>query len=488
VIVKKVRAVAGCDLHVELAGHRVRAGLEAALREAVQNGRLRPGTRLPATRVLAVDLGIGRGTVAEAYAQLVAEGWLTSRQGSGTRVAAARAVVPMATATRAVTSAKVRRLRYDLRAGYPDLSAFPRAAWLAAARKALAAAPSRALGYGDPRGRGELRVELAAYLARVRGVRARPDQIVVCTGSTQGLALVSQVLQQSGVAAVGVEEYSHPVLVRAVSAAGLTPVALSVDQGGAVVGSAADVGAMLLTPAHQFPLGPALSPERRTEAAGWAARTGGLIIEDDYDGEFRYDRRPVGALQALAPEHVIYMGTASKALAPGLRLGWLVLPEPIVEAVADAKARADLHTGSFEQLTLAEFIRSGAYDRHIRRSRLIYRRRRDQLVTVFARHAPGVDITGIAAGFHAVAILPPGQVEHEAISAAAARDVAIEGLGAYATGTHNRGPALVINYAGVSEHAYTIALTRLCRAITAWPAGIAIRAQTSPNHELAAGM
>jgi GntR family transcriptional regulator/MocR family aminotransferase len=235
---------------------------------------------------------------------------------------------------------------------------------------------------------------------------------------------------------------------------------------------------MLLTPAHQFPLGPVLSPERRAEAARWAARTGGLIIEDDYDGEFRYDRRPVGALQALAPEHVIYVGTASKALAPGLRLGWLVLPEPMVQAVADAKAGADLHTGSFEQLTLAEFIRSGAYDRHIRRSRLACRRRRDQLVAAFARHAPGVHVTGIAAGFHAVATLPPGQDEQETVRRAAARDVAIEGLGTYATGHHRRKPALVIGYAATPGHAYTTALALLCEALASPPPPAASQART----------
>ena len=250
------------------------------------------GTLLPATRVLAADLGVGRGAVAEAYAQLTGEGWLTSRQGSGTRVAATEAAVPVAAVRHGLTSPEARRLRYNLLAGYPDLSAFPRAGWLAAARKALAAAPSQALGYGDPRGRGELRVALAAYLARVRGVRASPDQIVVCTGSTQGLALVSRVLADRGVTTVGVEEYSHPVLVRAVTAAGLSRRTLTVDDSGAAVGCAGDAGAILLTPAHQFPLGPALSPERRAEAARWAARTGGLIIEDDYDGEFRYDRQP----------------------------------------------------------------------------------------------------------------------------------------------------------------------------------------------------
>ncbi len=260
--------------------------------------------------------------------------------------------------------------QYDLRPGSPDLSAFPRAGWLSAARKALSAAPSHALGYGDPRGLPELRAVLAGYLARARGVRASPDRIVVCSGFTQGLALLCQVLPGAGVTRIAVEEYGLPGPARTLAASGLAPVMLGVDDGGAILDPAPGAEAMLLTPAHQFPLGSVLSPRRRADAARWAAGTGGLVIEDDYDGEFRYDRQPVGALQALAPEHVVYAGTASKTLAPGLRLGWLVLPARLVDAVADAKARADAHTSSLEQLTLAEFITSGAYDRHVRRARL----------------------------------------------------------------------------------------------------------------------
>lgn len=460
----KAWAISGVDLHLELAGHRVRAGLEAALREAVQTGRLAPGTRLPSSRTLAADLGIARNTVAEAYAQLGAEGWLTARQGSGTRVASTAVVSPgPAAGIRPPLGA--RAARYDLRPGSPDLSAFPRAGWLSAARKALSGAPSRALGYSDPRGRPELRTVLAAYLGRTRGVRVTPDRIVVCAGFTQGLALLCQVLPDVGVTKIAVEDYGQPHTAEALAASGLTPVMLGVDDGGAVLDKAHGAQAMLLTPAHQFPLGSVLSPRRRADAARWAAGSGGLIIEDDYDGEFRYDRQPVGALQALAPEHVIYAGTVSKTLAPGLRLGWLVLPARLTEAMASAKARSDAHTSSFEQLTLAEFITSGAYDRHVRRVRLAYRRRRDRLVAALAGHAPGVRVTGIAAGLHAVAELGPGQREEQVIARAAARGVAIEGLGGYALREHTRGPALVIGYATPPEHGYTTALARLVAAI-----------------------
>ncbi len=259
------------------------------------------------------------------------------------------------------------------------------------------------LGYGDPRGLPELRAVLAGYLARARGVRASPDRIVVCSGFTQGLALLCQVLPGAGVTRIAVEEYGLRGPAGTLAASGLEPVMLGVDDGGAILDPVPAAEAMLLTPAHQFPLGSVLSPQRRADAARWAAGTGGLVIEDDYDGEFRYDRQPVGALQALAPEHVVYVGTASKTLAPGLRLGWLVLPARLVDAVADAKARADAHTSSLEQLTLAEFITSGAYDRHVRRARLNYRRRRDRLIAALARRAPDVRLTGIAAGLHAVA-------------------------------------------------------------------------------------
>ena len=460
----KAWAISGVDLHLELAGHRVRAGLEAALREAVQTGRLAPGTRLPSSRTLAADLGIARNTVAEAYAQLGAEGWLTAKQGSGTRVASTAVVSPgPAAGIRPPLGA--RAARHDLRPGSPDLSAFPRAAWLSAARKALSGAPSRALGYSDPRGRPELRTVLAAYLGRTRGVRVAPDRIIVCAGFTQGLALLCQVLPDVGVTKIAVEDYGQPHTAEALVASGLTPVMLGVDDGGAVLDKAHGAQAMLLTPAHQFPLGSVLSPRRRADAARWAAGSGGLIIEDDYDGEFRYDRQPVGALQALAPEYVIYAGTVSKTLAPGLRLGWLVLPARLTEAVASAKARSDAHTSSFEQLTLAEFITSGAYDRHVRRVRLAYRRRRDRLVTALAAHAPGVLVTGIAAGLHAVAELGPGQREEQVVARAAARGVAIEGLGGYALREHTRGPALVIGYATPPEHGYTTALARLVAAV-----------------------
>ena len=477
------RASSGVDLHLDRAGPRVRASLEAQLREAVRSGRLAPGLRLPSSRSLAADLGVARNTVADVYGQLVAEGWLVARQGSVTRVAGRAA----AAETGPAPEEAVRRPRYDLRPGSPDVAAFPRSRWLAAARRALNSAPAEAFGNApDPRGRPELHQALAGYLARARGVRVTPDRIVVCSGFTQGLGLICQVLRGRGAATLAVEAYGLAHLRSIAAGHGLRLRALPVDEGGAVLGGGlgdpsrlggagglrdtaglGDADAAMLTPAHQFPLGGVLAPERRAQAIDWAARTGGLLIEDDYDGEFRYDRQPVGAMQALAPEHVIYAGTASKSLAPGLRLGWLVVPADLVDEVAAAKARTDRHSSSFDQLTLAEFITSGAYDRQVRRSRLAYRRRRDHLVAAVQRHVPQARVTGIAAGLHARLELPPGLDEDEIIARAAARhDLALEGFRAYCAESGPHRPALVIGYATPPEHAFTGAVARLMAVLT----------------------
>ncbi|MFE6284987.1 PLP-dependent aminotransferase family protein [Streptomyces sp. NPDC057877] len=453
----------GIDLHLDPAtGPGLRRGLTDSLREAVRTGRLAPGTRLPSSRSLAADLGIARNTVAEAYADLVAEGWLTARQGSGTRVAEGRAMPPTGTAPR-------RRERprpvYDLVPGTPDLASFPRAEWLKAARRALTAAPHDALGYGDPRGRTELRTALAGYLARARGVRADPERIVVCAGFTHGLGLLGAVLRARGLRTVTVESYGLEVHWNLLAAAGLGTVPLPFDELGTDPAGLTGPGAVLLTPAHQFPMGDALHRDRRAAVLDWARRTGGVILEDDYDGEFRYDRQSVGALQGLDPDHVVYLGTASKALAPGLRLAWLVLPPGLVEEVTRAKGGADT-CGSFDQLTLAEFIGSGAYDRHLRAARLRYRRRRDALVSALATRAPQVRVTGIAAGLHAVLRLPPG-TEPSVVQAATWQGLALNGLSFFRHEAARTEPvdALVVGYGTPPDHAWAGALEALARVL-----------------------
>jgi GntR family transcriptional regulator / MocR family aminotransferase len=445
----KTWATSGVDLLVDVRGTRVRAGLEEALREAVRSGRLVAGTRLPSSRALAADLGISRNTVAAAYGQLVAEGWLAAAQGSGTRVATT--VQPPAPAAE---PAREPRVHFDLRAGTPDVASFPRAGWLAAVRRALAEMPAASLGYGDPRGTRTAREMLAAYLARSRGVHADPGRIVLCAGFTDGLDLLCRTLRGT----VAVEAFGHRLHRELIAARGLRLQAVAVDLRGADVATLGRAGAALLTPAHQFPLGVALAAERRSQAVAW----GGLVIEDDYDGEFRYDRQPVGALQALAPERVVYAGTASKSLAPGLRLGWLVLPERLLEPVVEAR-RLSGGPSALEQLTLAELIRSGAYDRHVRRARLAYRRRRDKLVAALPAHTRA---TGIVAGQHVVVELPPGLAEEEVVTRAAERGLLVQGLSEYACEGVEHPAALVVGYGTPPEHAFDAALAALRRTLT----------------------
>jgi GntR family transcriptional regulator / MocR family aminotransferase len=454
---------AGLDLHVDVRGTRVRAGLESALRDAIRSGRLAPGTALPASRALALDLGVARNTVVDAYGQLVAEGWLAARHGSGTWVAERTEPPPSAARPRPAAQPPV--TRYDLRPGVPDLSAFPRSAWLAAARRALLSAPTSDLGYADPRGPEPLRTALAGYLSRARGVAVTPDRVVVCAGYAQALGLLCLVLRAAGVSRLAVEGFGIGVHREIASGHGLQLSPLAVDAGGAVTSELTDEGAVLVTPAHQFPLGMALHPRRRREVVDWAAATGALVIEDDYDGEFRYDRQAVGALQSLAHEHVAYAGTASKSLAPGLRLGWLVLPARLVDDVVDAKSTTERMSSSIEQLTLAEFISSGGYDRQVRRARLGYRQRRDRLVAELARRAPQVHVTGIAAGLHALVTLPPGTDEEAVIAEGARHGLSLTGLAGFACGPQRPDPGLVVGYATPPGHAFTSAVARLCAVL-----------------------
>ncbi|TDD71504.1 PLP-dependent aminotransferase family protein [Actinomadura darangshiensis] len=456
----------GADLHLELTGKGGRrAALTHALREAVRSGRLAPGVRLPPYRSLAADLGLARNTVADAYAELVAEGWLTARQGSGTRVAGR--VEP----SRPRGSSRPGRVRasrpvHDLRQGQPDAASFPRAAWLASARRAVTAAPNEAFGPADPRGRPELRRALAEYLARTRGVRTDPGHIVVCSGFAHALRLLfgGRVLRGP----LAVEGYGLAFHRGLLSAAGVRARPLTVDGDGARVDELTGAErAVLLTPAHQFPTGGPLHAHRRMSAADWARSSDGVVLEDDYDGEFRYDRRPIGALQGLAPDRVVYVGSVSKSLSPAIRLGWMVLPGHLVDDVLAAKGEREAWAGVLDQLTLADFIASGSYDRHVRRMRQRYRARRDRFVTALAEHAPHVHVTGIAAGLHAVLRLPPG-TEAPTVAAAARAGIALDGLSVF---RHPDAPfppedGLVVGYAAPPDHAVETALNALLRILT----------------------
>ncbi|HEX4791334.1 MAG TPA: PLP-dependent aminotransferase family protein [Actinospica sp.] len=460
-------SAAGVDLHLDLLpGEGRRDGLERALREAIRSGRLAAGSRLPATRALAEELGLARGTVSAAYDQLVAEGYLLARHGSGTTVAH----VPHAAAHHPRRPAP--KPRHDLRPGTGDVSSFPVDLWLRSTRRALAAAPSAAFGYAeDLRGRPELRAALADYLGRARGVAAGPDRIVVTAGYVHALTLLARALGPAGFA---LEDPGLPYHRELVAHAGNKLVPLPVDARGADPAALpAGVRALVTTPAHQYPTGVTLHPTRRRALIEWARSTGGVVIEDDYDGEFRYDRQPVGALQALAPGHVVYAGTSSKALAPGLRLAWLVLPPDLVGPVLEELRLSTLGTDTLSQLALADLIGTHGYDRHIRGVRVRYRRRRDALVAALAEF-PRLSAAGISAGQHILVTLPSDAPddpdEAELVELARRRDLAISGLaehwhGAAAAQVRAEQPpaermrGLVVGYGAPTDAGYRRALS-----------------------------
>ncbi|MFL6076616.1 MAG: PLP-dependent aminotransferase family protein [Mycobacteriales bacterium] len=440
----------------ELPARGRRAALEAALREAVRAGRLPAGQQLPSSRALATDLGLARGTVVEAYAQLVAEGYLTTRPGGATLVAAGApapapaAGPPPAPATRAV----------DLYPGRPDVRLFPRQAWARALRQVLATLPAAALSYGDPAGHPVLREALAGLLARRRGVVAGADRVLVGQGVGHGLALVAAWARQAGHTAVAVEDPGSPPIWELLIAHGLRPVPLPVDAGGLDpdrLAALTGVRLAMVTPAHQFPTGSVLAPDRRRALVAWADRVDGLVLEDDYDGDFRYDRAPVGALQALAPERVVYVGSASKSLAPALRLGWLVAPFALVGEVAAERRHHDLMTPVLDQLAFAELIRSGAYDRHLRLSLRTYRERRETVQAVLAATRPDWTLSGIAAGLHVLAEV--GEDAPALVARAAAAGIRVPSLATYSTTA--AADALVLGYAHLRPAELTPALHAL---------------------------
>lgn len=431
--------------------------LERGLRDAIRSGRLAPDVTLPSSRALAGQLGVSRGIVVEAYEQLAAEGYLAARRGGATRVARPASAEAVRRATPTTPTFDV-----DLRPGRPDTGLFPRDVWLRSVRKVLNEAPSERLSYIDGRGIPELREALAAYLNRVRGTAAEADDIVICSGFTQGLRLVARVLRATGARRIAVEVPGQTEARATIAESGLEPVSIPVDGAGIRVDlvEAADPDAVLVTSAHQYPTGAVLTPERRAALVAWAKRRDTLIIEDDYDAEFRYDREPIGAMHGLERDHVAYVGSASKILAPGLRLGWLVVPPAIADDVARAKKAFDLGSAAIDQLAFADFVSRGELDRHLRRMRPIYRRRRDALIAAIRRHLPDLEPVGASAGLHVLAWLP-GVTDGARIVAAAA-DAGI-GLETYATdgldGTTRVG--IIFGYGVVDERTIDEGVRRL---------------------------
>jgi GntR family transcriptional regulator/MocR family aminotransferase len=443
----------GFDLHLELKrgtaeGRGIGQALEAALRDGVRTGQLPAGTRLHGTRQLATDLGVARGTVVQVFAQLTAEGWLTAVGGSGTRVA------DVTTTERPPVTSHPARL--DLRPGRPDVAAFPRAAWAASVRRVLATADAALLNYPHTAGLPALRTVLADYVARTRGVHATRDTVVITCGFRHGLALLARAFPRVGVQLIAVENPSFELHRQILATGGLQTVPLPVDADGADPASLRPgPAAAMLTPAHQHPTGATLTDERRAEFVAWAREHGGYLIEDDYDGEFRYDKRPIGAVQALSPKHVVYAGSTSKALAPGVRIGWLVVPDALRQSIVDVAGEVGAAVSAIDQLALADFLERGEYDRQIRKMRQVYAKRRAELV---GRLAPRT-IDGADAGLHA---LIPVDDERQTVARAARNGLLLQGLHSpgYWTGA-GLPSAVVVGYASPPAHSWRAALETL---------------------------
>ncbi len=441
------------------AGGRGRA-VESALRTAIRDGQLAPGLRLPSSRDLAAQLGVARGTVTAAYGQLADEGYLTARRGAGTTVAATLRV-PAPPPAPAPTA---QRWRYDLRPGLPALSEFPRAEWAAATRAALTELPDEAFGYPDPAGLAELRTELAAYLGRVRAVTSTAADLVITHGSAEGLSVLAAVLRADGHETIAMEDPGHPGQADLLREHGLRPTPVPVDCDGIVV-SALPPGcrAVVVTSAHQFPVGTTLHPRRRHALLAWARAHDGVVIEDDYDAEHRYDRPALRAMQAMDPARVVYMGSVSKTLAPALRLGWLVLPPALRANTVSRKQLTDLGCSPLPQAAFARMLRGGGYDRHLRRSRIAYRRRRDALLAALAEHLPSWSPIGVAAGLHVVLRLPDEMDDTAVSQLLAAAGIHAPALSGYSKlGTH---PGLVLGYAATTPDRLRDAVREIALAV-----------------------
>jgi GntR family transcriptional regulator / MocR family aminotransferase len=442
------------------------AQIEDQLRRAIRDGSLKTGSRVPSTRDLARQLDVSRRVVVDAYSQLAAEGYLVLRQGARPKVSEAAVPSEVSSSEPAVAPAVP---RFDLRPRAPDVSSFPRAAWLRSLRQALAEIADPDLLYGDPRGVEALRSALAEYLGRVRGVVADPARVVVTSGYSQGQGIVCRVLAARGVKRIAFEDPSHPEQRRIAAAAGLEIVPVAVDEGGVRIEELeqADVDAVILTPAHQHPTGAVLAGDRRPPLLEWLRERDAIAIEDDYDAEYRYDRAAVGALQGLEPDRIVYAGSVSKTLAPALRLGWLVVPEHLVDAVTDEKDLADCGTARIEQQAFASFFARGELDRHLRRMRTEYRRRRDVLVEALGDALPEATIHGIAAGLHATVELPDDYDERAILEQARARRIDLTTMRDFWIEPGSGPPTLLVGYGQVPEPAIKTAGSELAEAVRA---------------------
>lgn len=453
------------DLQIDFAvGTSRRRQLENALRVAIRSGRLAPGSVLPPSRDLADELGVSRGVVVDSYGQLATEGYLTARRGSGTRVALLPA--PGSSPLRRQMSPP-RRFRYDLRPGLADYHAFPRARWKAALLRALRELPDIRLTYANHRGVPELRNALADYLARMRGVVVEPERVVVCCSASQALAVLCHVLRGRGARRVAIEDPGWQWQRFTAEHAGLEAVPVRVDADGLVVPelAAADVDAVLMTPAHHYPTGVVMTAERRGALIAWARERQALIVEDDYDAEYRFDRPPMAALQGLAPDLVAFVGTVSKTLAPALRLGWVVPPSQLIDDVENVLLVTGATPPTLDQIALASFIEDAALERHLRSMRRRYRAKRNVLLDALGHYLPEVRIGGTDAGLHLLAWLPNGSDEHATAMRARRFEVGVHELHRHCETHAPSPPALLLGFALPTESQLSTAIRLLAEAI-----------------------
>jgi GntR family transcriptional regulator/MocR family aminotransferase len=421
--------------------------IEDQLRDAIRSGRLRGGTELPSTRACAEDLAVSRGVIERAYAQLAAEGYIDLRRGANPSVRDGNLRVGPADET-----SEPLRLRFDLRPHMPDVGEFPRHSWERSQRSAVVGASAADLGYGDPAGAWPVRVAVSEYLGRARGVLAGPSDTLMTAGTSSALSLVCRSLARRGATAIAFEnpsQYTHHLIAER---AGLGVVGIEVDEEGLDVDRLGEhaVQAVVVTSAHQFPTGCVLSDDRRAALVEWARATGGLIVEDEYDAEFRYDRSPVAALQGLAPECVAYLGSTSKTLAPALRLGWAVLPDGLFDDMRRELEATILHVPTLTQLAFADFLERGEFARHVRRMRSIYRQRRATLVEALDEQLGIEPVGGIAAGLHVVLGIETLEQEGRVAMSMRSRRIAVQTLSTHCLSGYAGAAGVLLGYGAVS--------------------------------------
>jgi GntR family transcriptional regulator/MocR family aminotransferase len=442
--------------------------IEDQLRAAIRTSKLHAGRVLPSTRGLARDLSVSRGVVVRAYTQLAEEGYLELRRGAAPSVREPRRGAPDATATRR-SDANGLKVRYDLRPHLPEASLFPRHAWLRSLSHAVTTAGNAELSYSDPRGLEQLRTEVSAYLGRARGIAAELDQIIVTAGCTHSLNLIFRMLARKGASRVGLENPSDVLVHTIAEGAGLTPVGVSLDRDGILVGElgAAGVPAVVVSAGHQFPTGSVLARSRQAALVRWAETAGALIIEDEYDAALRPDWTPISARDGLAHNRVVYLGSTGKTLSPAVRLGWAVLPRALATVFAEEVVSSVLQIPAIEQLAFADFLRRGEFDRHLRHQRTVFRQRRAAFAAAAERALPEVQVRDAAAGLNVVIELPSVELEQAAFRQVGSRGIKVETLSRHTLPGCAGVPGLLIGMGGLPDGAISHVVEELARALAA---------------------